>query len=163
VVSVRFVDERGRGLRTVEGGGRLIVEGRPGQVYAIQVRNETDVIVEILPMVDGLDLEKGLGAGLEMAGRRVGPRQETVFGTRASADGKGESLRFGEGAGPVAVHRESLTGTDGSVVIAVFLGKGVDSFADRPARERLRANAFGEPGAFPQRRYEPMRLPYQYR
>lgn len=162
-VSIRFVDERGRTLRTVESGGQLLVEGQPGQVYAMEVRNETDVVLEMLPMVDGLDLETGLEADLSRMGRQVGPRQETIFGSCGTVDGKGEGLRFREVAGQTAVHRRSPTGTVGSILVAVFIGKGSDSFADLPARERMRPSVVGPQGAFPQRRYEPMRLPFQYR
>ena len=162
-VSMRFVDERGRALRTVESGGHLIVEGRPGQAYAIRIRNETDVILEVLPMVDGLDLETGLVAELGRAGKMVGPRKEVVFGSRAVTGGKGEALRFRENEGAAALHRWSPTGTAGSVLVAVFLGQGDDSFEDMPARERLRPVAIGNQGTFPQPRAEPMRLPYQYR
>ncbi len=162
-VSMRFVDERGRALRTVESGGHLVVEGRPGQVYAIRIRNETDVLMEVLPMVDGLDLETGLEAELGRAGKMVGPRKEVVFGSRAVTGGKGEALRFRENEGAAALHRWSPTGTAGSVLVAVFLGQGDDSFEDMPARERLRPVAIGNQGTFPQPRAEPMRLPYQYR
>jgi hypothetical protein len=162
-VSVRFVNERGRALRVAECGGQLIVEGQPGQAYALKVRNETDVTIEVLPMVDGLDLETGEAADLARAGRRVAPRKETVFAVRAGADGKGEALRFREVNGPEALRRTAPTGTLGSVVVAVFLGEGTDSFDDRPALQRRRPGTFPQPGSFPQRRYEPMLLPYQYR
>lgn len=162
-VSIRFVDDRGRALRTVESGGQLLVEGQPGQVYAVKIRNETDVILEVLPMADGLDLETGREADLGRSGRWVGPRKETVFDSRGTVTGKGEPLQFREGVGPSVVHRWSPTGTAGSVLVAVFLGKGDDSFDDMSARERLRTGVIGHQGTFPQRRYEPMRLPYQYR
>jgi hypothetical protein len=162
-VSMRFVDERGQALRTVESGGHLIVEGQPGQAYAIRVRNETDVILEVLPMVDGLDLESGLAADLGKAGKRVGPRKEVVFGSRGTEGGKAEALRFRKNEGAAALHRWSPTGTAGSVLVAVFVGQGDDSFDDMPARERQRAVAVGNQGTFPQPSAEPMRLPYQYR
>jgi len=93
----------------------------------------------------------------------VGPRKEVVFGSRAVTGGKGEALSFRENEGAVALHRWSPTGTAGSVLVAVFLGRGDDSFEDMPARERVRPVAIGNQGTFPQPRAEPMRLPYQYR
>lgn len=162
-VSVRLENERGRPLRMAECGGHLLVEARPGQAYALRVRNETDVIIEVLPMVDGLDLETGKESDLTRKGRRVAPRKNTVFAVRAGPDGKGSPLRFLEDQGLDALHRVSPTGTAGSIVIAVFLGEGADSFDSRSARERRRPGVFPQPGSFPERRYEPMLLPYQYR
>lgn len=162
-VSVRLEDERGKSLPMVECGGYLIVEGNPGQTYALRVRNETDVTLEVLPMVDGLDLESGQEARLERVGRLVGPRKETLFSTRSGADGKGESLRFLANQDLEKLHRTHSTGTAGSLVIAVFLGEGDESFQNRPARERRRPGIFPQPGSFPERRYEAMLIPYQYR
>jgi len=162
-VSVRCDDERGKPLPMVECGGCLIMEGNPGQAYALRVRNETDVILEVLPMVDGLDLESGLEASLERPGRQVAPRKETVFNARVGPKGKAECLRFLENRGTATVHRSHVTGTAGSLVIAVFLGEGDESFDSRSARERRRPGIFPQPGSFPERRYEAMLLPYQYR
>lgn len=162
-ISVRFVDEKGRGLKVVECGGQLIVEGQPGQAYAVRVRNETDVPVEILPLVDGLDLETGEDGDLGRPGRRLGPREETVFGARAGTEkGKAEVLRFRDTTGPEPLFRTSPTGTEGSVVLAVFLGKGADSFDDRPMLKRRRTVGVAPAGGMQMGRFEPMLLPYQY-
>lgn len=162
-VSLRFVDEQGRSLRTVESGGHLVVEGQPGQAYAIRIRNETDVKLEVLPIVDGLDLETGLEAELRRAGKMLGPRDDVAFGGRSGTGGKEEVLRFRGGEGVTALHRWNPSGTVGSVVLAIFVGQGEDSFDDRPVSERVQPMAIGNQGSFPQRRTEPMRIPYQYR
>jgi hypothetical protein len=120
-------------------------------------------VMEVLPFVDGLDLETSLEGDLKRRGRLLGPRQETVFGSRVDEAGREELLRFRATGGPMALHRTSATGVVGSVFVAVFHGRGDDSFDDLPARERLRPSAIGGLQTFPQRRYAPMRLPYQYR
>lgn len=161
-VSLRLVDQRGRALPMVECGGRLLVTGSPGQAYALMVRNETDATLEVLPMVDGLSLATGQNASLEESGRLVGPRETSRFDTQMGSGGKAEPLQFRGIEGIETLHRSSPTGTLGSIVVAVFLEQGAESFDARHPLERRRSDG---PGLrqWPQRRYEPMLLPYQYR
>ncbi len=163
MISIRLQDERGRRLPAVECGGHLIVLGAAGQACQLVVKNETDVPVEILPSMDGLDLETGAPTDLERRGRIVPPRDKTVFATISGGDGKAEPLRFREVADTGALYRTSPGGTLGSIAVAVFLPKGANSFESRPSLERRKPALPGTPGALPQRRYEPMLLPYQYR
>lgn len=163
MISLRIENGRGRRLPAVECGGHLVVIGDAGQPWRLWVKNETDVPLEVLPIVDGLDLESGEPGDLARRGRVLPPRQKTVFTAMAGPEGKAAPLTFREVADTQALHRVSSTGTAGSVVVAVFLPAGKDSFDSRPLLERRLPPLHGGPGAVPARRYEPMLLPYQYR
>jgi hypothetical protein len=156
-LSMGLTDERGRKLKAVECGGYLVVQAEAGQSYQLVVENESDVPWEVLPSVDGLDLESGEPADLTRRGRVVPPRGKTVFTSMRGEDGKAVPLRFRQVADTSARYRTNSTGTLGSVVVAGFLGAGTESFDTRPLLTRRRT------GGFPERRYEPMLLPYQYR
>ncbi len=163
MISLRVENDRGRRLPALQCGGYLVVSGDPGQAWQLIVQNETDVPVEILPSVDGLDLETGEAADLQRRGRIVPPREKTVFTTMAGEEGKAVPLTFREVPDTSALHRLTPTGTLGMVGVAVFLPEGRDSFDSRPLLERRQPALHGGPGAIPLRRYEPMLLPYQYR
>lgn len=157
-VALGFQNERGRWLRAFECGGMLLVEGAEGQSYRLVVENKTDVILEVLPSVDGLDLQSGEALELKQRGRMVPPRGKTVFDAISGADGKAEKLKFRAVKGTQALYQISSTGTLGAVQVAVFLGQGTDTFDARPPlARRNRARSF------PDRQFEPMLLPYQYR
>lgn len=157
-VAAGFKNERGQWLRGVECGGMLLVEGSEGQVYQLVVENKTDVALELLPSVDGLDLESGEVLELKSRGRVVPPRGTTQFSFINGADGKAEPLRFRSITGPQAIHQISSTGTLGVVQVAVFQAQGTDTFESRPPSAR---RIHGR--TFPQRHHEPLLLPYQYR
>ncbi len=163
MISLRVENGQGRMLPALECGGHLVVVGDAGQSWRLWVSNETDVPIEVLPMVDGLDLESGGPADLARSGRVLPPRQKTVFTTMAGEGGKAAPLTFREVADTQALHRITPTGTAGSVVVAVFLPAGRDSFDSRPLLERRLPPLHSGGGTTPRRRYEPMLLPYQYR
>lgn len=157
-VALGFQNERGRWLRAFECGGMLLVEGAEGQPYRLVVENKTDVILEVLPSVDGLDLQSGTALELKQRGRMMPPRGKTVFDAISGADGKAAPLKFRAVKGTQALYQISSTGTLGAVQLAVFLGQGTDTFDARPPlARRNRARSF------PDRQFEPMLLPYQYR
>jgi len=157
-VAVGFKDERGRWMQAVECGGMLLVEGMEGQAFQLVVENKTDVILELLPSVDGLDLDTGAPLELTSRGRLVPPRARVLFGLINGPEGKAEPLRFRAVSGPQALYQISTTGTLGAVQVAIFLGAGTDTFDSRPPLARR-----NHARTFPQRRHEPILLPYQYR
>lgn len=157
-VAAGFKDERGRWLRGVECGGVLLVEGTEDQVYRLVVENRTDSLLELLPSVDGLDLESGMALDLNTPGRQVPPRATTLFSFINGPDVKAGPLKFRAISGPQAIHQISSKGTLGSVQVAVFLAEGADTFQARPPLARR-----NKARTFPQRHHEPLLLPYQYR
>jgi hypothetical protein len=157
-VAVGFKDERGRWMPAVECGGVLLVEGTEGQAFQLVVENKTDVILELLPSVDGLELETGAPLALTSRGRLVPPRGKVSFGQIQGAEGKAELLRFRAVSGPQALYQISTTGTLGAVQVAVFVGAGSDTFDARPPLARRNRTR-----TFPQTHHEPLLLPYQYR
>jgi hypothetical protein len=56
---VRLVDDRGFTLPTFWDGGRVLVEGRRGQRYAIEISNGIRSRIEAVVTVDGLDVMDG--------------------------------------------------------------------------------------------------------
>ena len=163
MISLRAENDRGRRLPALQCGGQLVVVGEPGTAWRLWVRNETDVPIEVLPSVDGLDLETGKPADLALRGRLLGPRESVAFASMAGAAGKETPLTFREVKDTSALYRMTTTGTLGMVVVAVFLPKDVDSFDSQPLLQRRLPSLHGGPGALPNRRYQPMLLPYQYR
>jgi hypothetical protein len=57
--SVRVVDAHGEPLPTTVRRGQVVVSGRPGQTYGIEVTNRTADAVGIVVSVDGLDTQSG--------------------------------------------------------------------------------------------------------
>lgn len=163
MISLRAETDRGRRLPALQCGGQLVLMGEPGTAWRLQVRNETDVPIEVLPSVDGLDLETGAPADLSKRGRLLGPRETVVLASMAGQDGKAVPLAFREVRDTSALYRLTPTGTLGSVVVSVFLAKDSDSFDSQPLLQRRLPSLHGGPGALPNRRYQPMLLPYQYR
>jgi hypothetical protein len=165
MIELGFLDAQGRSLPVVECGGVVVLPGPPDQEYQIRVINRSDVELEVLPFVDGLDLETGRPGELSMIGRRIPPRGDTVFSHRRAKSPPGDAavpgrLQFRTLPEIRAPFQNTPTGTLGSVVVAVFLAEGTDSFDDRPVLERRRAV---QHASFPQPHHQPLLLPYQYR
>lgn len=120
---VRLVDDRGFPLPTLSRGGMVVVEGRHGQRYAIEICNETLDRVEAVATVDGLDVIDGERGSFAKRGYVLGPGETyRVDGFRRSQAAVA-AFRFGT----VDESYAARTGDDtnvGVVGVAFFTERG---------------------------------------
>lgn len=146
---VRLVDDRGRPLPTFWRGGLVLVEGRRGQRYAIEIGNGTSNRIEAVATVDGLDVMDGERGSFAKRGYILGPGETyRVDGFRRSQDAVA-AFRFGT----VDESYASRTGNDanvGVVGVAFFaergaLPAGLDDEATRRAAAQPFPDRFAQP------------------
>lgn len=147
----------GFALRTVEAGGRRLVVGEPGRRYVLEVRNRTDVRLEIILSVDGLDVLDSRPASYRKPGYVVPPRgQLRVEGFRQSL-GTVAAFQFGSVRDSYAAQSGQGTRNVGVVGAAVFGERGrlPGGYLDAETERRRRADPFPARGPFaePPRRY----------
>jgi hypothetical protein len=65
--TARLVDAANRPLAEVQSGGHTVAIGKPGQVYQVEVSNNTDDPVGVFLSIDGLDGSNGRPAAWEPA------------------------------------------------------------------------------------------------
>ncbi|WP_437338721.1 hypothetical protein [Sorangium sp. So ce394] len=71
------------------------VEGRSGQRYALRVRNLTGGRVEVVPSVDGLDVQRGQDASFDLRGLVIGPHDAFDFTGFRISHTEVATFRFG--------------------------------------------------------------------
>ncbi|MCB1226424.1 MAG: hypothetical protein KDK99_11470 [Verrucomicrobiales bacterium] len=163
-VSVGFRSGKGRRLPVVECGGRLLVVGEPGQEFQIEVVNELGTALEVMPRVDGEDLEARDAASWEAAGVVVPAHGRHVFAERRTQEGRAERLKFGTSQGVETLHLLPFAGTVGKVAVAVFLpGEDVPKSLTQPRRPRAQAVWKPHSGTPPNQASTPFLIPYQFR
>jgi hypothetical protein len=161
LLSVELRDQTGSLLPGVAVGGRWFVVGESGRRYSIVVRNESDVRMEAVLSVDGLDVMDGRPASFRKRGYIINPRGEVrVEGFRQSTDAVA-AFRFGSVSDSYANRKHGDTRNVGVVGIAAFNEYGTDPFELTERERRLRASPF--PGNFASppepMPYRPLRRP----
>ncbi|WP_437627062.1 hypothetical protein [Sorangium sp. So ce1151] len=71
------------------------VEGRSGQRYALRVRNLTGGRVEVVPSVDGLDVQSGKDASFDLRGLVIRPHESFEFSGFRISHTEVATFRFG--------------------------------------------------------------------
>ncbi|CAN5921721.1 hypothetical protein BH11MYX4_BH11MYX4_22240 [soil metagenome] len=66
--SVRIVDASGRALRSTMRNGTLVVAGKVGETYGIEITNQTNAPVGVVVSVDGLDARRSGRADMTVDG-----------------------------------------------------------------------------------------------
>ena len=146
LVSVGLRDQSGNFLPGLIVGDRWFVVGEEGRRYSIVVRNRSDLRLEIVLSVDGLDVMDGRAASFRKRGYIIEPhRQLVVEGFRQSTDAVA-AFRFGPVRESYANQKYGDTRNVGVVGIAIFNERGTNPWIDRDARKRLKADPF--PGQF---------------
>lgn len=126
--------------------GSLVRCGEEGRRYFIVVRNRSDVRVEIVLSVDGLDVIDGRPASFRKRGYIVNPHQRLgVEGFRQSVEAVA-AFRFGPVRESYANEKYHNTRNVGVIGIALFNEVGSDPWTSEEVRRRLKANPF--PGRF---------------
>jgi hypothetical protein len=147
-LAVRVMDERGWPLPTFRSGGRLLVEGRRGQRYSIELANGSGARIEAVATVDGLDVMDGEHGSLDKRGYVLRPGETfRIDGFRRSQSAVA-AFRFGA----VGESYAARTGDDtnvGVIGVAFFAERGAPPFwRQDDAARRSAADPF--PGGFAQ-------------
>lgn len=146
LVSVGLRDQSGSFLPGLTVGDRWFVLGEEGRRYSIVVRNRSDLRLEVVLSVDGLDVMDGRTASFRKRGYLIEPhRQLVVEGFRQSTDAVA-AFRFGPVRESYANQKYGDTRNVGVVGIALFNERGTNPVIDRDAQKRLKADPF--PGTF---------------
>jgi hypothetical protein len=110
------------------------------------VRNRTDLRLEVVLSVDGLDVLDGRKASVRKPGYVMVPRSQlTVDGFRQSTEAVA-AFRFSPVRESYAAEKYHSTENVGVIGIAVFNERGTNPWNQREVEKRLRANPF--PGHF---------------
>ncbi|HEV8184795.1 MAG TPA: hypothetical protein VGP40_02490 [Chthoniobacterales bacterium] len=145
-ISVGLRDESGRFLPGLVLGDRWFVVGEQGRRYSIVVRNRSELRLEVLLSVDGLDVLDGRKASFAKRGYVIRPYGElTIDGFRRSTEAVA-AFRFSSVQDSYANQKHADTRNVGVIGIALFHEYGTDPLIMSEAERRLRANPF--PGRF---------------
>ncbi len=146
VISVGLKDQSGRFLPGLIIGDRWFVVGEQGRRYSIVVRNKTDLRLEIVLSVDGLDVLDGGKASLRKPGYIMAAKSQLkVEGFRQSTEAVA-AFRFGPVRESYAAEKYRSTRNVGVVGVAVFNEFGTNPWTGEEVQKRLNANPF--PGRF---------------
>ena len=146
LVSVGLRDQSGNFLPGLIVGDRWFVVGEEGHRYSIVVRNRSDLRLEVVLSVDGLDVMDGRTASFRKRGYVIEPhRQLVVEGFRRSTAAVA-AFRFGPVRESYANQKYGDTRNVGVVGIALFNERGTNPPIDSDTQKRLKADPF--PGRF---------------
>lgn len=146
LISVGLRDQSGNFLPGLSVGDRWFVVGEEGRRYSIVVRNRSDLRLEIVLSVDGLDVIDGRTASFGKRGYIIDPhRQLVVEGFRQSTDAVA-AFRFGPVRESYAHQKYGDTRNVGVIGVAIFNERGTNPWTDREVEKRLKADPF--PGRF---------------
>jgi hypothetical protein len=146
LVTIELRDQSGRMLPGLIIGDRWFVVGEEGRRYSIVVRNRSDLRLEIVLSVDGLDVIDGRPASFRKRGYILNRHQKLVVeGFRQSTEAVA-AFRFGPVRESYAAKKYHNTRNVGVIGIALFNEEGSDPWTNEEVRRRLKANPF--PGRF---------------
>jgi hypothetical protein len=146
LISIGLKDQSGRFLPGLIVGDRWFVVGEESRRYSIVVRNKTNLRLEIVSSVDGLDVLDGRKASFRKSGYVMAPRSELkVEGFRQSTEAVA-AFRFSPLRESYAAEKYHNTQNVGVIGAAVFNEFGTSPWTDEEVRKRLNANPF--PGRF---------------
>jgi len=149
LVSVGLRDQNGRFLPGLIVGDRWFVVGEEGERYSISIRNRSDLRLEVVLSVDGLDVLDGRAASFRKRGYILRPHgQINVSGFRQSLEAVA-AFRFSSVRESYANQKYGETQNVGVIGIGVFNEYGTVPWIDREARRRLKANPFPDQFATP--------------
>lgn len=146
LISVGLRDQGGNFLPGLSIGDRWFVVGEQGRRYSIVVRNRSELRLEIVLSVDGLDVIDGRSSSFRKRGYIIDPRRQlTVEGFRQSTEAVA-AFRFSPVRESYAQQKYGDTRNVGVIGVAVFNERGTNPWTDREVEKRLKAEPF--PGRF---------------
>jgi hypothetical protein len=127
-------------------GNRWFVVGKEGRRYSIFLENKSDLRLEVVLSVDGLDAVDGRKASLRKRGYILRPHERLkVEGFRQSSEAVA-AFRFSSVRESYAAEKYHHTGDVGVIGIAIFNERGSNVPTSGEVQKRLQANPF--PGSF---------------
>jgi hypothetical protein len=122
-------------------GGRFVI-GKKGREYELKVRNLSNVRLEAVMSVDGLDVIDGTSASTRKRGYIVNPGQTVVVKGFRTSNNAVASFKFSSVSSSYANLKHGDTRNVGVIGLALFSEKGSTPWAD--ANQRGNARAFAE-------------------
>jgi hypothetical protein len=144
-VTVSLVDTSGRPLRAAHVDGRTIAVGSDGDRYVVRVDNHTNVRIEAVATVDGLDVVDGGDGDLRKRGYVIAPYDSLEIEGFRESEGSVRAFRFGSVSDSYASRRGKDRNV-GVVGVALFREEGSDF---RWTQEELNRRETADP--FPSR------------
>jgi hypothetical protein len=142
LVLVGLKDQSGRFLPGLIVGDRWFVVGEEGRRYSIVVRNKSDLRLEVVLSVDGLDVLDGRKASVRKGGYVMAPRSQLVVeGFRQNTEAVA-AFRFGPVRESYANEKYHETGNVGVIGVALFNERGTNPWTNVEVQKRLKANPF---------------------
>jgi hypothetical protein len=142
LISVGLRDQNGRFLPGLIVGERWFVVGEEGRRYAVVVRNQCDLRLEVVLSVDGLDVIDGRPASVRKRGCVIPPHRTLVVeGFRQSTE-QVAAFRFSAVRESYAQEKYRDTRNVGVIGVAIFNERGTFPWTDQEVKQRLRANPF---------------------
>lgn len=146
LISIGLKDQSGRFLPGLIVGDRWFVVGEQGRRYSIFVRNKSDLRLEVVLSVDGLDVLDGRKASLNKRGYIMSPRSQLIVeGFRQSTEAVA-AFRFSPVRESYAHEKYRDTRNVGVIGVAIFNERGAYPWSNTEVQKRLKANPF--PGRF---------------
>ncbi len=142
LVSVGLRDQSGRFLPGLIVGDRWLVIGEEGRRYSIVVRNRSDLRLEVVLSVDGLDVLDGRPASVRKRGYVVAPHRTLVVDGFRQSGGEVAAFRFSPVRESYAQEKYRNTRNVGVIGVALFNERGTSPWSDREVQKRLKANPF---------------------
>ena len=142
LVSVGLRDAGGRFLPGLIVGDRWFVIGEEGRRYSIVVHNRSDLRLEVVLSVDGLDVLDGRPASVRKRGYVIPPRRTLVVEGFRRSDEEVAAFRFSPVRESYAQEKYRNTRNVGVIGIALFNEAGTYPWTDREVKKRLKANPF---------------------
>ncbi len=146
LVFVALKDPIGRLYPGLTVGDRWFAVGEQGRRYSIVVRNKTDLRLEAVLSVDGLDVLDGHKASVRKPGYIIAPHSQLkVDGFRQSTESVA-AFRFSSVRESYAAEKYHNTQNVGVIGVAIFNEAGTNPLNEEEVQKRLDANPF--PGRF---------------
>lgn len=146
LVSIGLKDQNGLFLPGLIVGDRWFVIGKEGRRYSIVVRNHSDLRLEIVLSVDGLDVLDGRPASVRKRGYVIDRHRTLVVeGFRQSREAVA-AFRFSPVRESYAQEKYRNSRNVGVIGAAIFNERGTYPWTQREVQKRLQANPF--PGRF---------------
>ena len=142
LVSCGLRDQNGRFLPGLIVGDRWFVIGEEGRRYAIAVRNQSDLRLEVVLSVDGLDVMDGRPASVRKRGYVIPPHRTLVVEGFRQSTAEVAAFRFSPVRESYAQEKYRNTRNVGVVGVAIFNERGTFPWTDQEVKKRLRANPF---------------------
>lgn len=142
LISIGLKDQSGRFLPGLIVGDRWFVIGEEGRRYSIALRNRSDVRLEAVLSVDGLDVLDGRPAAVQKRGYVIEPHRTLVVEGFRQSNEAVAAFRFSPVRESYAQEKYRSSRNVGVIGVAIFQERGTFPWTDREVQKRLKANPF---------------------